>query len=178
MKFLLILSIPLYKYLINNARLQKIEKLHKIFQTIVFEKNNNKVFETKSEVLELFKIAKINDVYIQISENLGYGYFSNGVVSVLNNYPSNEINFFQHQNIMFIEAIGVFKKRKKEAYSIFYWLDFLIFLPQKVLEYLNFPLNSVFIKILNFIFWVFSTLLTLAITLFHEEIKNYILSIL
>lgn len=59
MKFLLLLIIPIYKYLINSYRLNRIEELYKYFQTLKSESPNKEIYETRSETLELFEIAKI-----------------------------------------------------------------------------------------------------------------------
>lgn len=173
MKFLLFLLIPVYKYLINSYRLKRIEELYKYFQNIKTKSYNKKVFETKSETLELFKIAKINDVFIHVSENVG-NEIRNSIISVLNNYPNQDKDLYICQNNIFLETIGVFKKRKMEAYSLIYWLETFIFLPQNLLNYFNFSSSSVLSKVFNCIYWVLSFLLGL----FHKEIKDFILKII
>ena len=155
MKFLLLLLIPVYKYLINSYRLKRIEELYKYFQNIKTKSYNKKVFETKSETLELFKIAKINDVFIHVSENVG-NEIKNSIISVLNNYPNQDKDLYICQNNIFLETIGVFKKRKMEAYSF------------------NFSSSSVLSKVFNCIYWLLSFLLGL----FHKEIKDFILKII
>nr|DAP20058.1 MAG TPA: hypothetical protein [Caudoviricetes sp.] len=173
MKFLLLLIIPIYKYLINSYRLNRIEELYKYFQTLKSESPNKKIYETRSETLELFEIAKINDIFIYVSENIGYD-VKNSVVSILNNYPNSNEEFYICQNNMFLEAIGTFKKRKNETFSLIYWLETIAFLPQKLLSYFNLVPNSFLSKIFNCIYWLISFLFTF----FREEIKEFVLKII
>lgn len=173
MKFLLLLIIPIYKYLINSYRLNRIEELYKYFQTLKSESPNKEIYETRSETLELFEIAKINDIFIYVSENVGYD-VKNSVVSVLNNYPNSNEEFYICQNNMFLEAIGTFKKRKNETFSLIYWLETIAFLPQKLLSYFNLVPNSFLSKIFNCIYWLISFLFTF----FREEIKELVLKII
>lgn len=173
MKFLLLLIIPIYKYLINSYRLNRIEELYKYFQTLKSKSPNKKIYETRSETLELFEIAKINDIFIYVSENVGYD-VKNSVVSVLNNYPNSNEEFYICQNNMFLEAIGTFKKRKNETFSLIYWLETIAFLPQKLLSYFNLVPNSFLSKIFNCIYWLISFLFTF----FREEIKEFVLKII
>nr|DAR10482.1 MAG TPA: hypothetical protein [Caudoviricetes sp.] len=173
MKFLLLLIIPIYKYLINSYRLNRIEELYKYFQALKSESPNKEIYETRSETLELFEIAKINDIFIYVSENVGYD-VKNSIVSVLNNYPNSNEEFYICQNNMFLEAIGTFKKRKNETFSLIYWLETIAFLPQKLLSYFNLVPNSFLSKIFNCIYWLISFLFTF----FREEIKEFVLKII
>ena len=173
MKFLLLLIIPIYKYLINSYRLNRIEELYKYFQALKSESPNKEIYETRSETLELFEIAKINDIFIYVSENVGYD-VKNSIVSVLNNYPNSNEEFYICQNNMFLEAIGTFKKRKNETFSLIYWLETIAFLPQKLLSYFNLVPNSFLSKIFNCIYCLISFLFTF----FREEIKEFVLKII
>ena len=75
---------------------------------------------------------------------------------------------------MFLEAIGTFKKRKNETFSLIYWLETIAFLPQKLLSYFNLVPNSFLSKIFNCIYWLISFLFTF----FREEIKELVLKII
>lgn len=169
----------LYKLLKNIYCCKRLQKLYSYFKTITSEKSediNNKAFETKAEVIELFKKANIKDYSIPTMKLLGYGQAAHYNASAFANYPNINKDFFIAYVSMFDEAIGTYKRRAWEVLNPFYWIDLIIFAPKNILNYIGVSSESRSTKILNVIlisvYWFFG----IFIAIFKEKIQAFILS--
>lgn len=173
MIFFLIFS---YKLIRNISRLIRINTLYRYYYSLCSPNTNPKVWETKQETIDLFKIAKIKDTSIPVSQKTGYGYISTFNASLFDNYPNNRSNFASHYFSMFDEAKGVFKHRIFECFNPFYWIDLIIFLPKNILNYIGVSPEVRSTKILNIIltsiYWIFG----IFVAILQDEIKTFILS--
>lgn len=168
---IMFLLIVLYRISFNLSKLFRTKKLLKIFITITHDKVDNRVYETKNEVIELFLSAGIKDAFIPVAERRG-SVITTYTASLFNAYPTNRVDFFSHYITMFDETIGTFKHRIFETFNPFFWINFVLFLPKNIIDYLGLNTNTVFVKILNLIFWICTFLLGL----FQSEFKTFILS--
>jgi hypothetical protein len=57
---------------------------------------------------------------------------------------------------IFRQAIGIYKKRIIDAINPFYWLEFIIFLPQNIIQYVlgNSAIPNWFIRLINVFYWL------------------------
>lgn len=174
-KFLItFLIIFIYKFLKNSYNLYRIKKIQFYFLTIFTDKVDNRVYETKDEAINLFKNAGIEDSFFPISQPIGFGQVANSNTSTFTNYPSNLNIFVAAELKMFNRAIGIYKKRIKECFNPFYWIDTVLFLPKTIFQYIGIRPGSIFVKISNLIYWLF----TFFISLFKEDLSTFILSYL
>lgn len=96
------LSFAIYDYL-------KIKKLARYYELWLQDKKEN--FCTyKSEVVSLFKKAKIKDMLVPVSVHTGYGQIMPIEGSTFDNFPSKKEVLIQNTNRMFADAEGVFRK--------------------------------------------------------------------
>lgn len=177
----LFIFIFIYKALRNTCHYFRIKKLYSYFKTITSEKVediNEKVFETKAEVIELFKKAGIHDTLVPTIKLLGYGQGVHYNASAFDTYPCNREDFLHVYLSIFDESIGTFKRRILEVFSPFYWIDLILFAPKNLLNYIGASPESRSTKILNilltFIYWIFG----IFIAIFKEKIHTFLLSYL
>lgn len=162
----------LYKLISSIIDFANIKRYQKMYLRYLNNADTSKIFENKSFVIELFKKAGIKDSFIPVSQPVGYGQVANINASVFTMFPSNRNIFIPTIMRNFSEAIGVYKRRMMECFSLLYWIKCVIFLPQKILIYLNVSANSIFIKMAQLIYW----LLGIILTLFSDDIANYLKS--
>lgn len=183
MKFLIYIFIFsfFYKFLKNTYYYFRIKKLFSYFVTIASEKAediNNKAFETKSEVIELFKKAGIEDKIVPVARSLGYNHAVRYNSSAFDSYPNNREDFFYVYVRMFDEAKGTFKYRAKEVLNPFYWTELILFAPKNLLNYIGATPEARSGKILNVIltsiYWFFG----IFIAIFKDKIHTFLLSYL
>jgi hypothetical protein len=53
----------------------------------------------------------------------------------------------------FDEAIGVFRHNMKQSFNPFYWFEFLILLPEKIIKYVYSEPPDAFMKIIQLLYW-------------------------
>jgi len=70
---ILFISIFFYKFFINLGRLIRIKMLYKYYFSLCTPNTNPKVWETKREVITLFKKAGIKDGSIPVLQRMGFG---------------------------------------------------------------------------------------------------------
>lgn len=166
-----------YKVLTNYFNLKRIRELYGYFKTLPSEKSediDNRAFETKAEVIELFKRAGIRDRAIPEIELLGYGKAVPYNASAFNSYPNVRKKFFIVYTLMFDESIGTFKRRIKESINPLYWIDLIIFAPKKILDYLELDPKSRSTKILNLVLTFVYWLLGFIFAIFKESFITFI----
>lgn len=174
-KFLILfLCIFSYTFLKNCYRVYRVNKIYSYFSTILTHNPNNLAYETKDEILKLFKEAGVKDSFIPITQPMGYGQLARFNASTFKAYPSPLNVFVGAELEMFDYALGVYKNRVKKCFSPFYWIDMVIFLPRTIFQYLGLKSDSIFIKLSNLIYWLFG----IFFGLFQSEFKAFILSYL
>ena len=172
--YLIALFIFIFK-LISNARYYfSIKKFSKIYYDYLKNHNNMEIFKKTSEVIDLFKKAKIKDIYILTTTDRGFI-----SLSFFNSFPSHFKEQASAAQKYFYIAEGTFSKNIKDCINPLYWIDLIVFAPKYIFEYLEITSNNFFIKFLKLfftiIFWFISVLI---IPVFQDEIKLMIINLL
>lgn len=55
--------------------------------------------------------------------------------------------------------VGVYRMRLIESFSPRYWIETVIFLPSRIIQYLGGKSDSLFAKLLQILYWIFTPLL-------------------
>ena len=176
--FIIFFLIFSYKLIRNIGRFIRINTLYKYYFSLCSPNTNPKVWETKQETINLFKIAGIKDTFIPVSQKMGHGYIGSFKASLFDNYPTNRSNFASHYFSMFDEAKGVFKYRIYECFNPFYWIDLIIFLPRNILNYIGVSPEVRSTKILNIILTSIYWFLGILVAILQDKIQTFILSYL
>ncbi len=106
-----------------------------------------KVAEYQSEIVRLFRAAKVTEGQIAYVQPLGFGTVSNNKASTWENLAVPNSEIFSIVKHHFHIAIGYFRARRNEALTPGYWIDLLIFWPQHVLGYIGVPVENLFSKL-------------------------------
>lgn len=180
--FYLFAFVFIYKVSKNTYYYFRLQKLYSYFKTITSEKEekiDNRAFETKSEVIELFKKASVEDNLIPTIKHVGSGYAVPYKVSCFSSYPTNSTEEFVISYVrMFDEAKGTFKHRAKEVLNPFYWIDSILFAPKNLLNYIGVSPESRSTKILNIVLTSIYWFLGIFVAIFKEKIHTFLLSYL
>jgi len=141
------------RFTINYFKFKRVENLHKKYKDYLFSKKIE-FAQFKEEIKDLFKEANLKDSTVSHQESIGFGKFTNANVSVIDNIMSNRQDIVGLINLKFHEAIGVFKKRYKESYNPIFWIDFIIKLPQYLMQFFGVLPEKIAVKILLIIYWL------------------------
>lgn len=167
-----------YKILKNVVNFRRIKKLYSYFLTITTDKVDGRIYETKAEVISLFKLAGIKDGFIPVVQPAGYNFVAEMKLSLFNSYPSKKEIFYPHYLRMFDFAFGVFKYRIFEAINPIFWIDTVVFAPKAILNYLGMEPETRSFKLLNLILTGFYWLWLLFWGILSERFKTFIFSYL
>ena len=74
-------------------------------------------------------------------------------------------------------AKGYYKARFLESFNPIYWINIIIFLPQKILKYIGMNENTSF-RIANVILTFFYWVSGFAFTLYKSQIKHFIITLI
>ncbi len=166
--FLVIFS---YKLIINIVNLIKVTYYCNLYNDFI-DKKSNKILLHKNHVLELFLRANISDCSLPITQPTGFNYVSTGTASIFKNFPTDNPRLIIHTKDAFENAIGIYRGRIIECFSPIFWIESIIFLPKKILNYINIPVESIIVKIFQLLYW----LIGIIVTLFSSDIANFIKS--
>lgn len=106
------------------------------------------------QIINLFKNAGIKDVVVTNVEFIGFGHFQSSHPSVFENLTVTRNDVVGAALNMFHKSIGVYRSRMLETINPLYWLEFIIFLPKHLLNYIGISPESIFIKIIQIIYWL------------------------
>lgn len=112
----------------------------------------------RPQIISLFKEAKLSDFVITHTEAAGYGQIRNITTSGFANIANNRSDIAATFIHLFEEAIGTFREKMNQSFNPFYWIEFMVKLPQIILSYINFsPPNSI-MNIIQLVYWTIGIL--------------------
>lgn len=152
---------------LNTYKLKRIRRLEKKYHDYMRTSNLEtetipEFLENIPEIIDLLEQAGQKSKIISRIENTGLGYVQNLQGDLYENITTHDSECYTLISTRFKYAIGVYKKRLYESFNPFYWIELLIFLPQKLIEY-QFGdnqqiLSNWCVRFLNIIYWVISFL--------------------
>lgn len=144
------LIIWFYKLTYNTYLYIRTKLLYKQYQ--IFEQDNDSenfdIVSSLPEIKELFAKANIPDDLQVPFDNID----ASGKIKPLLNINNTMPEITRFYNIRFTEALGYFKKNICDTINPFYWIEFFIYFPQKVLNYID-VVNNIFVKLTNIAYW-------------------------
>lgn len=151
--FLGFAAIIVIRVLINVYRLYRLHIIYKNY--LAWAANDNYKFgEQVIELISLFKAADVKDASIPIVQPAGYSLVSTSQASAFQNAGNLREEFVAHIIRSFDRARGVFKHNIAESFNPIFWIMFVVFLPQRILVYLNVKESSISIRIFQVLWWL------------------------
>lgn len=123
-------------------------------------------YQHRSQIIDLFKDAGVEDIGIPYEEPVGLGLIRTGTASLYTCFPNRRKDIAQATIAAFHQAFGVYRFRAIQPLNPLYWAEFLLTLPRHLLVYLGVPAESVVVKSVIVIYWIGLGLLSL----FRSEI--------
>lgn len=77
-------------------------------------------------------------------------------VDLIASFPSLHNQLIPKELYALENLLDYFELQYKEVLTFNYWINAIIFLPSKIVQYLGIKENSVAAKLVNFIYWIFS----------------------
>lgn len=136
--------------------------------------NKSFILEKKNRIIKCLKKAGVKDVEYGDITPAGYGMLATYRLSVMDNIALKDKNIVARLTTMFDEAVGEYRHRIIDTINPIFWLEAVIFLPQKILTYLGMNTDSVFTKIFQLIYWIGTVL----VWLFNDQLRSYLLDFL
>lgn len=175
--FIFIIFVHAIYNLINYLRYSHIEQL----LLGNYSCNSNlkiKAQINKNTILNYIKYSGAKDRHIPITESTGYGQIVNGNISVFENILNTRQDIASSAIELLLEAKGNYWSKFINSINPFYWIRFMLFIPKNLLSYLGVNPNSILIKIFQIFYWLLGTIFSLFITIYPNEIKKIIDSII
>lgn len=126
------------------------------------------ITRNKQKIVNLLKKANIQDSLLPATEPIGYGYIQTGNFSVFSNLALIRKDVARIVGQFLKEASGVFFNRFIETFNPIYWLEFFIFLPKNIANYLGFNGEGIGGRILQFLWWLLN-LISLVVGIFFNH---------
>lgn len=139
----------LYRTYIENIPNKGTERYREAFHSLQ---------ENQLRIVEYFKECGLPEGSIPIVEPMGYGYVQPASIHVYDNLLVQRKDVIRLVMGMFRTAIGYYRRKKKDSFNIFYWLEFIIKLPKRILDYLKIPTDNITTKIIQIVYWIIAIL--------------------
>jgi hypothetical protein len=138
--------------------------------------SNEKMFEYKAQIRELFKDAGITDGYVGYVEPMGMMQIRTGNASVFENLLNRREDIVSQVLGMFLQAIGTYRSRMVETFNPLYWLEAAVNLPKHLSRYLGVSQESMLTKIAQVLWWFTATAVGFIYALYRPELEATIKS--
>jgi len=119
--------------------------------------------ENKVEIIKLFNKAGFENYEVPVTVPTGFNHVTHRNVDLYENMTKlisiGELSIPVLIRQTFINAIGVYKYRIRESLNPLYWIDVILFLPQKTLTYLKLNIGKhgeIITRICNTVYWILS----------------------
>jgi hypothetical protein len=156
--FVLVIISALYRVVFNAwclRRLLGLKEQHAHYLQAAMDKKAGWDFtEKESEIRELFQRAGISDRTFTSIEPVGYGHVQPRHASMFDNTSTLNQEIQMHVINSFHVAIGVYKKRRRDALNPLLWVETLLNLPASAVTYLGVKKDSVWARLSNVIVWL------------------------
>ena len=136
-------------------------------------------WEIQPQIVKLFKDAGIEDSYVTVVKPVGYNQLStNTGVSVMSNIGNNREDVVGMTQAMFHKSIGIYRNRMFDAINPIYWVEFVIYLPKNIFQYVGASPESTLVKSVQIIYWFVAGIFGFLFGVFGDEINKYVKDVL
>jgi hypothetical protein len=150
-----LLIIPAYKLVVNAVNWCRLNRLENQYYLWLKDYTDFAHLAEKRQLLKkLMKTANVADAYVNRTQPMGFGIIASGKCNVFEQFPSNESDIVKITLYKISEARGVFKANFWETFNPLYWIQFVLFLPKKMLTYLGTSPDFVITKLCQLIWWI------------------------
>lgn len=173
MKYLYVfLAIVALKFFLNLCKYISARRLRKKFAEIQYEGKSFSEYIPASK--KLFEDVGLRNASIPFVQPLGLGQISSGHANVPDNLNNSTPAFVQASMGLFNQTVGTYKMRMFESFSPRYWIELVIFLPKRIVEYLGGAPDGLFAKLLQIIYWFATPILIAFRSYIYEIILTFI----
>lgn len=152
-KLLIILAIAfITKLLTNIARFFLVRFYRETYRRYLTSPDMDFAVYTAS-IKKLFDCAGVEDVPLVSLKYGGYGQLLTEKGKLFENMDSLRADIPEKMSSCFSRAEGVFRSRALECFSPAFWINGILFLPEKAAEYLGAKEKGTFVKFLQKLYW-------------------------
>ncbi len=171
---LIVLLIPGVLLILNFSKLRRLKKLMSGYEEYIKNPSSQAFHEKKCEIIGLFQSAGLRDPQVPLVQMVDPMHIVRGNYSVFDNLTVLKPEFISAMQALFLESIGVYKKRVSNSINPVYWLEVIFFLPEKIINYFGMSNGSQTIaivsKTLNIVYWVAGIAITFLIYYFRIKL--------
>ena len=159
----LVVISAIYRVILNTwclKRLLNLQKAHNEYLRASQSKEKSSWDHTHNaaDIRDLFERAGVIDRTFTNMEFVGYGHVQPRTASMFDHLPTINKEIQAHVITAFHEAIGVFKKRRRDALNPLLWIETLLNLPASIVTYLGVPATKIWPKLANVVTWGFAVI--------------------
>ena len=105
------------------------------------------------KIKTIFNEVGLKDRYATIYITHPNGEIAYTQINVFENLTNTQKQVVQNVDIAFNQAIGIYKDKIRQSYSLLFWIDVVVKLPQYILSFLGVLPESILSKLLLVIYW-------------------------
>jgi hypothetical protein len=114
----------------------------------------------------------VPDAFVPHLEAMGLGMVATGTLSVMQCFPSNLEGIAHSQLRMLDTMVGAYRRRTLEALNPLWWVESIVFLPQRLLMFVGLPGDKALAKFILVLWWIVTTTTGVAWAIFEDEIRE------
>ncbi len=96
----------------------------------------------------------------------------------MSNIGNNREDVVGMTQAMFHKSIGIYRSRMIDAINPIYWIEFVIYLPKNVFQYVGASPESTLVKSTQIIYWLVAGIVGFLFSVFGDEINKYFKDVL
>jgi len=141
------------------------------YEYYLAHQDDDYIIQHKQAIIRMLASAGVKGDTLPVAQAVGYGQVATFQAPVLDNLDSLREDFVSIVWGRLREAPGTLKDKMLQTFNPFYWLEVFIFLPRTILGYLGVRDSSIFVNILQVIWWFISAA-SVIISLLESEVVS------
>ncbi len=158
------------KLTINLYRYFQAKRYIKLYTNHIHSPSSD-LFEQKNQIVRLLREAGIDNGFLLNGAWAGYGQLATGNISMFKNLTPLRGDVTISVSGMLCIAKGTFRARAVETLNPLYWVEFIIHLPKRLLNYLGVSAESVVIRLAQLIHWLFAFVRAFSFAMFRPDLE-------
>lgn len=167
-------------FVMNFVRMKKAKKyLNQYIIWLQTGKSDIDLMEHQELVKTLVERAGKGGRRVPVSQPVGFGQVANFNADPFSAFP-NRIENVAHVTYQTLKScIGIYRSRMWKSLNPLYWIGMIVLLPKHILSYLGVTGEKFIVKLMNLLWWAFSTVVTGVILKENAKpINDYIINLL
>lgn len=159
-----------------------ISNVYYFYKTISFydeyskelKEGNSNILRDQQEIKRVLQKADIKESRITNAQPIGFGKIEIVTASSFDNMCYKGIDEVNAMTSAFEMAIGVYRQRIVDSFNPIYWIEFIIFIPKHIIQYLGLDTENISTRLFQLFYWILGAIYAIYSNQINQIIQDFL----